>query len=272
MSIEASPPSLPPQISPDGKWIWDGQQWQPLPEATWEPAAAAVIPQAAVVAAPVQRRVQYRPLETEPQPAAYSYPVAETPVTPLWEEPAPRSGLTLFMYAGAAVVVLVMLMVLWSANVIQLPWPSSSASPVPSRSPAPLTPEYSRADGFSKLLTPTLVNVGRTLPALQTACTGTLSNRCLTAINSARDQMSEFLSMIDHADHPPCIAAGTQAMRSDVQSMADGLDLSMTGYQDYNGAEVYQGIYHFAYFGRYLQADAAAINAEKAKCSKVIAP
>ena len=42
----------PPQVSPDGKWIWDGQKWLPIPEATWEPAAAALIPQVAVVAAP----------------------------------------------------------------------------------------------------------------------------------------------------------------------------------------------------------------------------
>lgn len=52
--------------------------------------------------------------------------------------------------------------------------------------------------------------------------------------------------------------------------MADGLDLSLNGYQDNNGAEVYQGIYHFAYFGRSLKADPAAINAQKAHCSKVI--
>jgi hypothetical protein len=51
--------------------------------------------------------------------------------------------------------------------------------------------------------------------------------------------------------------------------MADGLNMSLNGYQDNNGAEVYQGVYRFGYFGRSLKADAAAINAQKAKCSKV---
>ena len=273
MSIGVGPPPLPPQVSPDGKWIWDGHQWQPLPETTWEPAAAAVIPQAAVAAVPMQRRVQTTPVEIRPQPAAFSYPVDETPVTPLWVEPA-KSGLTIYMYAGAAAVVLVMLMmILNSTNIIQLPWPggaSGAAGPTLQRSPAPPTSDYARADRFSNVyVAPGVVSLGHTLPALQSACTGTLSNGCLTALMSAREQMTTLLSTIDHGDVPPCIAAGAQATRFDLQSMADGLDLSLNGYQDYSGAEVYQGIYRFAYFSRSLKPDVAAINAQKAHCSKV---
>ena len=82
--------------------------------------------------------------------------------------------------------------------------------------------------------------------------------------------MSDFVSVIDNADAPPCIAAGAKATRFDLESMAYGLGLALNGYQDYNAAEVYHGIYHFAYFGRSLKADPAAINAQKAHCSKVI--
>jgi hypothetical protein len=273
MSIGTPPPLLPPQVSPDGKWIWDGHQWQPLPETTWEPADAAVIPQAIVAAVPIQRRVQPTPVEIRPQPAAYSYPVDETPVTPLWVEPA-KSGLTIYMYAGAAAVLLIMLMmILNSTNIIQLPWPGSSSSsvgPTLQRSPAPTASDYARADRFSNVyVAPGVVSLSHTLPALQLACTGTLSNVCLTALVSAREQMTTLISTVDHGDVPPCIAAGAQATRFDLQSMADGLDLSLNGYQDYSGAEVYQGIYHFAYFSRSLKPDVAAINAQKAHCSKV---
>ena len=260
----------PPQVSPDGKWIWDGQKWLPIPEATWEPAAAALIPQVAVIAAPVQRRVEVSPLDIPPpEPAAFSYPVAvvETPVTPLWEEPV-RSGRTMYIYVGAAAVVLVMLMVLLSSNIIQLPWPGSASSPA-SQSPRPTISDYARADRLNTTLAPALVKVGPTLPALQSACTGTLSNACLAALNAARQQMTELLAMIDHGDIPACIASGTTTLRYDLQSMAGGLDMSVNGYQDYNGAEVYQGVYRFAYFGRSLKADTAAINTLKAKCSKV---
>src|SRR5258708_39084008 len=92
MSIAEGRAVLPPQVSPDGKWIWDGHEWQPLPEVIWEPAAEAVIPQAVPVAAPVEQRVQTPPVERDPQPEAVSYPppgypmphypAGEKPVTP----------------------------------------------------------------------------------------------------------------------------------------------------------------------------------------------
>ena len=164
-----------------------------------------------------------------------------------------------------------MLMVLLSSNVIQLPWPGNASSSA-TQSPRPTISDYARADRLNATLAPALVKVGPTLPALQSACTGTLSNACLTALNLARQQMTELLATIDHGDIPACIASGTTTLRFDLQSMAGGLDMSVNGYQDYNGAEVYQGVYRFAYFGRPLKADAAAINTQKAKCSKVTPP
>jgi hypothetical protein len=264
----------PPQVSPDGKWVWNGEKWLPLPEAPWEPAPEAVLPQAVAVAAPVPRMVQAGSVDVQPQPAAFSYPAADTPIAPLWAEPA-RSGRTIYMYAGAAAVLLVMLMmVLNSTNIIQLPWPggaSSSAGPTIRPSPTPHTSAYARADRFSNFyLAPSLASVSHTLPALQSACTGTLSSGCLIALNAARDQVTTLLSNIDHGDAPPCIAAGAKATSFDFQSMAYGLDIALNGYQDNSSAEVYHGIYHFAYFGRSLKADAAAVNAQKARCSKVI--
>jgi hypothetical protein len=281
MIIGAAPTLLPPQLSPDGKWIWDGHQWQPLPETTWEPAAEVVLPQAVPVAAPVPQRVQLSPPQIQPLPqpqpvaagyAAAGYPVANEPVAPLWVEP-PRSGLSIYMYAGAAAVVLLMLMmVLNSTNIIQLPWPSSASSSAGvQHPPAPKTSDYARADRFLTVyLAPALPSVSHTLPALQSACTGTLSSGCLTALNAAKQQMATLVSTIDHGDVPPCIAAGAQAARFDLQSMADAVDMSLNGYQDSSGAEVYKGIYRFAYFGRSLKADPAAINAQKARCSKVV--
>ena len=260
----------PPQVSPDGKWIWDGDRWLPIPEATWEPAPAALIPQAAVIAVPAQRIVEVSPLDIPPpEPAAFSDLVAvvEPPITPLWEVPV-RSGRTMYIYVGAAAVVLVMIMLLLGSNIIQLPWPGSGSSSA-TQSPRPTISEYARADRLNATLAPALVKVGATLPALQSACTGTLSNACLTALNTANQQMTDLLAMIDHGDVPTCVAAGTTAMRFDVQSMAGGIELSLKGYGDNSGAEVYQGIYRFAYFGRSLKPDATAITTQKAQCSKV---
>jgi hypothetical protein len=279
MSIGTPPPLLPPQVSPDGKWIWDGHRWQPLPEATWEPAAEVVLPRAVAVAVPTQPSVPPSPVEILPQPAALSYPVADyprgdMPTTPLWEEPA-KSGLTIYMYAGAAAVVLIMLMmVLGSTNLIQLPWlggASDSAGPAIRPASTAKTSDYARADRFLNVyLAPALPSISHTLPGLQTACTGTLSSGCLVALNAAEQQMNTVLSTIANGDVPPCIAAGANTARFDLQSMADDIDMSLNGYQDNSGALVYQGIYRFAYYGRSLKVDAANINAQKAKCSKVV--
>jgi len=288
MIIGANPTLQPPQVSPDGKWIWDGHQWQPLPETTWEPAAEALIPQAVALPAPTKSWVQARPAAIQTQPsivrkpvanhpaATYSaanYPVVDTPVTPLWLEPA-RSNRTIYMYAGAAAVLLVMLMiVLSSTNLIQLPWPggaSSSAGPtIPS--PAPRTSDYARADRFLNVYFASgLPSVAHTLPDLQSACTGTLSSGCLTELNYAKQLITTLLSTFDHGDVPRCIAVSAKAARLDLQSMADGLDMALNGYQVNIAAVVHKGIDQFASSGRSLNPDAAAIHAQEAQCSTVI--
>ena len=53
----------PPQVSPDGKWIWDGQKWLPIPQAEPVTPAAAPIPYSA----------------PEPQPAAATGSLAVSP-------------------------------------------------------------------------------------------------------------------------------------------------------------------------------------------------
>src|SRR5258708_37224961 len=77
--IGANPTLQPPQISPDGKWIWDGQNWQPLPETTWEPAAEAVIPEAGGVTAPPKPRGQPGTPRGHPRPPTAPNPRADSP-------------------------------------------------------------------------------------------------------------------------------------------------------------------------------------------------
>ena len=139
-------------------------------------------------------------------------------------------------------ILIMLMMVLSSTNIIQLPWPggaSNSAGATVRPGATPKTSDYARAERFLNVyLAPALPSISHTLPALQAACTGTFSNGCLTALNAAEQQMTTVLSTIANGDVPPCIAAGANTARFDLQSMSDDIDMSLNGYQDNNGAQV----------------------------------
>jgi hypothetical protein len=253
----------PPQLSPDGKWIWDGQKWLPLPPA----GAAAPILESAPTS--------YVTPEPQPAPVAFVYtPVA--PVTPLWEEPAP-SGPSIYSYGALGAVGLVLLLVLLNVtNIISIPWPGASSGPTVTMvhgSPKPLVSDYVLADHFLNLsLGPAIVTLAKTLPPVNASCgTGaTLSSACHNAILATNDQMANVLSVIDHAGIPACIAYGVKALRIDLQDMAGGIGVALHGFQDSSADEVNTGIYHFAVVAQSLQSDATRIDTEVQACPQVI--
>jgi hypothetical protein len=227
----------PPQISPDGKFVWDGQQWVPIP--TMEA-------------------------------------VATEASTPLWERPA-RAGPGVFQYSAIGAVLLVLLLVVLNAtSIISIPWPFTGGSPTVTMvhgSPKPTVSDYDQANKFlNDSLAPELVKLGNTLPALQAGCAGTLTNGCLAAINASNDQMTIVLAVIDKDPIPACIAIGMKAIRGDLQSMGNGLGVALHGYRDGSGDEVHTGIQEFAAIGPSLTPDANTVDTELPQCSKVIAP
>lgn len=257
----------PPQVSPDGKWVWDGQKWLPLPPegAAAPPFEAASIPYIAPAIAP----------EPQPAPVAYVYTPPQ-PAVPAWERPAP-SGPSVFSYAAAGAVLLVLVLVLLNVtNIISIPWPGAPSGPTVTMvhgSPKPLVSDYVLADHFLNLsLGPAIVNLANTLPAVQASCGAgaTLSSACHNAILATNDQMANVLSVIDHAGIPACIAIGVKALRNDLQDMAGGIGVALHGFQDSSADEVNTGIYHFAVVAQTIQADATKIDAEAAACPQVI--
>jgi len=248
----------PPQVSPDGKWIWDGQKWLPIPPS--DPVApAASIPYSAPLA----------------EPAAFDYPAEVSP--PLWQQPAGTTQLSPYRIGAAGAVVLVLILVLLNAtNIISIPWPWVQAGPTVTMihaSPRPIVSDYVLADRFlNGELGPAIVSLANTLPAVQASCAPAtnLSSGCRTAVNATNTQMLNVLSVIDHAGIPNCIAVGTKALRNDLQGMSGGIGVALHGFQDNSSDEVNTGIYHFAYVAQSLQQDANTINAEVPTCSKVL--
>ena len=253
----------PPQLSPDGKWIWDGQKWLPLPPET----AAAPTAEAA--------SIPYLDPDPQPEPVAYVY-TPPLPVRPLWEAPVPTMP-SIYSFAALGAIGLVLLLVLLNVtNIISIPWPGASSGPTVTMvhgSPKPLVSDYVLADHFLNLsLGPAIVNLGNTLPAVKASCTAgaTLSSPCHNAILATNDQMTNVLSVIDHAGIPACIAIGVKQLRNDLQDMAGGIGAALHGFQDSSADEVNTGIYHFAVVAQSIQPDATKINAEAAACPQVI--
>jgi hypothetical protein len=298
VSVDPGPPIPPPQLSPDGKWVWDGTQWQPIADssepvhkgvfAAWnsiqvEPAdPVADLAQRAPmqIRAPVPLAVQMSPpMEAQaPQPEIdYSYTVNDPTITPLWLQPK-SSGVTKYLYFGAGlVVVVIVLMLLNSLNFVSLPFIGASSgtqqaakpSPTPSAyTPAPVRSEFSRADGFlNGSLGPAIDSLAQPITGMQ-SCNGTLSNACFDAMNAASAPLKNVLVVIDKGPIPQCIAAPMKGLRADFVNMQTGLTRALKGYNDNQRAELDSGLYAFVRNAQALPADAKAVDqAQKTLCS-----
>jgi hypothetical protein len=282
VSIDASPPAQPPQMSPDGNWVWDGSQWQPVTgvapthEGVFAAYAQKVEAGDQVVAAGPPAVVG-APVEFAAPAVDYSYPAAE-PTGALWEQPK-GPGKTTYLYAGAAfVVLLIAMIVLNSLNLVQLPGfgsgshssasSSSSPTPVVSPGPAPVRSEFGRADLFlNGSLAPTLVAFEQTVPAMATCSARILSNSCFNALTATDPLMKDVLAVIDKGPIPLCIAASMKQYRSDFAVMEAGVQLALKGYKDDQVSELIDGEYRFRTFVQYLAADANVVAQAKARCS-----
>jgi hypothetical protein len=227
------------------------------------PAAAAWTPAA----------VAYTPPQVETPGIPYAVPVAEETEVPLWVE-KPRQGISIYLFAATALVVLIMaMMALSSMNIVRMPWESDGQTQVkPTATPTPLLAtrsEFARADRFLNYsLSPSVAGLNKTLQPVSVSCNGTLSNSCLTAITTADQELKKVLTVIDRADIPPCIAAGMTRIRADFAQMDEGLQLAIKNFTDNNKTGVAQGLARYGAAGPALQADAKAVDqALKTQCS-----
>jgi len=296
VSVDAGPPIPPPQLSPDGKYVWDGSQWQPIADssepvhkgvfAAWnsiqvepaDPVAELAQRTPMQVQAPAPMPIQMGPPMQVEAPAPdmdYSYTVNDPTITPLWLK-STSTGVSKYLYFGAAlVVVVIVLMILNSLNFMSLPFIGSGteqaakASPTPpAYTPSPVRSEFSRADGFlNGSLGPAMDNLVQPITAMQ-SCSGTLSNACFDAMNGAVSPLKNVLAVIDRGPISHCIAAPMKELRSDFANMQIGLTRALKGYNDNQRAELDSGLYAFVRNAQALTADAKAVDqAEKTLCS-----
>jgi hypothetical protein len=274
-------------MSPDGNWVWDGSQWQPVTgvEPTHEGVFAAyahkveVADQTAAVAQPA---VAVAPVPAAAPAADYSYPApavdygypAAEPGVPLWQQQK-SSGKSVYLYAGGAVVLFVIvLIVLNSINFVSLPFigrgtsssPPQAATPSPSASPYSRS-EFGRGDAFlNGALYSSLVTLAKFDPPMAT-CNGEFTNGCFDAITVTEPPMKNVLS-VALGSIPACIEGPMKQFRDDLAYMEGGLQASLKAYKDGNHSELVDGLSRWVVFYNRVGPDFQATNAIlKARCS-----
>lgn len=282
-------------ISPDGRFWWDGQAWQPLfsPDGMWrwsgqawvqlaEPYGRAVNPipepamtQAAPVSMPAAAPAQPTGLEAPPawlDPSAAAVlappPVVAEPMPDAAYSPPPRMGLRPFIYLGGALLVAAIVFTGWIFRDQLHAQPIDYSSTLPSPSPSPSGTEYDRAQRFlNNVLGPSIDQVDQTLPGMQAACTPDLPVACRDAIFATDQKVLATSKAMASADIPPCIAPPMAQFNRDWSGIESGLELSLSGYQYNSRSLIITGLQRVVEYAGYLKADAAAVTAAESSCA-----
>jgi hypothetical protein len=288
VSIDAGPPAQPPQLSPDGNWVWDGSQWQPVAGVGAAPAHAGVFKAYdAMVVEPVAPTIEAAPPAVQyeqqyplPVPTQdYSYGGSQPDLTPLWQQ-TKGGGYGRYLYFVAAIALFVMvLIVLSSMNFVQLPFinaKSNQNQAVAKPSPTPDTsgPDSARADRFvSGTLKPELDAVDQIRPAVYQWCSnGNLSSNCFDSLTSVDQALTKLLSGIDTGDIPACIAVPMRKVRSDVHGMKDQVDTALKDFQSNDKSSLASAVYNFSLVRKSLDGNVAATVQAQKKCFTVVLP
>ncbi len=271
---DASPPERPPQMSPDGQWVWDGIEWQPVGThrsvfPSWnsirvEPAQPAAAP------APAQAVME------QPQPVM-SYPVyavADAVAPPLWQRQS--TGLNKYLYwaAGGIALVTAVILINSMAPFIEWPWSGGSGAAPAATGLPPLATrtDYARADRFVRLsLGPAMSSLAPTLPVLKETCNGLLTVSCQNAITASDKQVKAVLTAIDGQTIPACIATPVTRLRADLVASDAALQVAQKGYKDNSKSEVTQGVAQFKKVSAPLAAEAAAATPASRLCDTGVA-
>jgi hypothetical protein len=289
VSIEAGPPAQPPQLSPDGNWVWDGSQWQPVTGGGAAPAHAGVFKAYdTIVVEPVAPTIEAAPPAVQyeqqyplPVPVQdYSYGGSQPDLTPLWQQ-TKGGGYGRYLYFVAAIALFVMvLIVLSSMNFVQLPFinagSKSTPNPVaaqPSPTPDTSGPDSVRADRFMNgQLRPALVPFDETLPPLIRGCTGNLSTACFDALTATDQQVKKLMLVISNGDIPSCISVPMTKMKADVKGMDDQLQSALSAFADNNKYTLQSGVRGFSSRVDAATADITATEQAQKKCYTVVLP
>jgi len=270
---EGSPPQRPPQVSPDGKWVWDGTEWQPV--AGRDSGHTAVFPafnpaalQASMVdptpAAPT-------PFGAAPPVVNYAanYSAPQQTSAPLWQ--VKPGHWNKYLYVVAGIVVLVMAGIfLNSLGPISLPFGGGSqqASQTPAPSLLSKRSDFAVADRFVAGDLATAMNaLSKTVVAQALACNGVLTIGCQAALVETDNQLKSSQTVIAAAQVPSCVAPSVAKLAGDLGVIQVYMNNALRSFSDNSKSELAAALAGFNRSYRILQSDfAGAIKAKTTYC------
>lgn len=226
-------------MSPDGKWIWDGAQWRPIPvhEAafpSWKGVGAGFVPGVDSAAAPVAVAPPVGRHDAN-QPSYRLAGPAPGLAVPNWVAGAKRMdfrryGPMAIVAAGLiAVVVLVSVVATLILSNRQSPAPTTTVT-APKAGPASRS-ESGEADYVLKSLDGPLSDQRDTIAVLRQTCNA-MSSSCEDYYVTMGNNLAPILPILDQATIPLCIAVPTAALRMQIARALDGQQLALKSFQD----------------------------------------
>ncbi len=244
-------------MSPDGKYVWDGQQWVPVAGGadaghrslfpSWNATHAEVAGAPAAPPPTLFRPKRAAGIVYQPTIADPNAPVE----TPAWDR-TPRGKARWGMYIGAGLVALILLGVFintWGPLVVAYFVPAPEPPRVVKPSPAPPDPtvrsDYARADNFvTYWLKPAMATAAPAIQLYSESCVA-LTQSCQNAANNALTQVQNVEAVVDQAQLPLCAAPQLAKIRADLAGMDAGLTSAVKALDNNNKGLLLQGLAKF---------------------------
>jgi len=292
-------------MSPDGKWVWDGQKWIPVavhesvfPAYTEAAAAAAAAPAPAspfaetMVAPPVNPFASPAApppfvgppagFSPAPAPAVVSPPIVQPGsysaggATPPWQAWASGGGdrtRTLYMVGAFIAVALGVVLTIYF-GLSQLPFlraqnDQPSASPSPVASPTPqlaVRSDSAVADRYVKSVFVPAIDIGGPLFQEHESCNGTLSVSCQQALTAADKAVSDAIARLKQTPPPACVAPQVNKVLADLNTTESGIKAGLKGFNDNNRVELQHGLATYNVGYKPFQPDSQAVLKAQALC------
>jgi hypothetical protein len=259
-------------MSPDGKYVWDGQQWVPVAGGadaghrslfpSWNAAHAEVANAPAAPPPTLFRPKRAQGIVYQPTIADPNAPVE----TPSWDR-TPKGKARWGMYIGAgflALIVLVVFINTWGPLIVAyfVPAPEPPRVVKPSPTPPDLTvrSDSARASNFlTYSLTPAMTTAAPAFQLFNESCVA-LTQSCQNAATNALTQVKYVESVVDQAQVPLCAAPQLAKIRADLTGMDAGLTSAVKAFDNNNKGLLAQGLSKYRSANKPLGGDISALS------------